>query len=228
MPNPKSRDMLGDLGERYHAYREQFMLSESIGLTQLYNRFHDPSDKDPRIETVRVLHREIDLAVARAYGWDDLDLEHGYYEVPYLPENDRVRFTISDRSRLEVLRRLSELNHRRYEDEVAQGLHGNGGKRASTHAPRAVRGTSAAPTQPSFDFETVAATITDGVAAASAILDFLNAHDGWHAKADVLAATDITDGLWNSAINGLIADGRVERQGERRGARYRVQPGVAP
>lgn len=58
-----------------------------------------------------------------------------------------------------------------------------------------------------------------------AILGFLSAHDGWHAKADVLGATGISDGQWNAAINNLIAGRRVERQGERRGARYRIQPG---
>ena len=58
------------------------------------------------------------------------------------------------------------------------------------------------------------------------ILGFLSAHDGWHAKADVLAATSITDGQWNAAIADLIAVGRVERQGERRGARYRATTGV--
>jgi hypothetical protein len=90
----------------------------------LHNRFHDPSDDDVRIVAMRELHREMDLAVARAYGWDDLDLEHGFHEVPYLPENDRVRFTISERARREVLRRLSELNRQRYEEEVQRDLHG--------------------------------------------------------------------------------------------------------
>ena len=138
MPALDGNEELEILGERYHAHRESLMADESIGLTQLYNRFHDQSNDDPGIETMRGLHREIDLAVARAYGWDDLDLEHRYHEVPYLPENDRIRFTISDRARLEVLRRLSELNHQRYEEEVAQGLHGSasGGARGPAHTRR--------------------------------------------------------------------------------------------
>src|SRR5690606_2335772 len=64
MPVLDGHDELEDLGNRYHAYRESLMVDEAIGLTQLYNRFHDQSDHDPRIETMRVLHREIDLAVA--------------------------------------------------------------------------------------------------------------------------------------------------------------------
>jgi hypothetical protein len=53
----------------------------------------------------------------------------------------------------------------------------------------------------------------------------VSVHDGWHAKTDILASTDITDGQWNTAIADLIASDRVERQGERRGARYRFLTG---
>ena len=63
-----------------------------IGLTKLYNRFHDRADWDVQIEELRQLFREIDETVAMAYGWDDLDLNHGFHEVAYLPENNRMRF----------------------------------------------------------------------------------------------------------------------------------------
>lgn len=221
MPVLNGNDELDQLGERYHSYRESLLADKSIGLTKFYNRFHDQSDDDSQVELMRGLHCEIDLAVARLYGWDDIDLEHGYHEVPYLPENDRVRFSISGRARLEVLRRLSDLNRQRYEEEVAQGLHGNAVPRASTRATRAGRTASAAMIQPSLDFESGAATSVNGVTPATAILEFLSTHRGWHAKADVLAAVGITDGQWNTAIAELIAGGKVERQGERRGARYR-------
>src|SRR5690606_27021954 len=62
---------LDRLGERYHSDREALLESDSIGLTQFYNRFHDKEVDDSRIEELRGLHREIDLAVASAYGWDD-------------------------------------------------------------------------------------------------------------------------------------------------------------
>lgn len=122
---------LDELGSRFHIARSVLMRADRIGLTKLYNRFHAPEDRDARIEELRELHREIDLAVARTYGWGGLDLGHGFYEVPYLPANDRVRFAISEPARLEVVRRLSVLNHERYEEEVALGLHG----RAATRDP---------------------------------------------------------------------------------------------
>lgn len=211
---------LDDLSDRLHQGRIEVMRADRIGLTKLYNRFHTDTERDPRIEGLRALQREIDTAVARAYGWCDLDLDHGFHEVPYLPENDRVRFTISEPARIEVLRRLSELNRQRYEEEVAQGLHTNATTRISSRTPRTRRATNTTPAQPMLDFETEA-TI-DGATPATTLLGFLNAHGEWHAKADILAATGLTDSQWNAAIADLIADGRVERQGERRGARYRV------
>lgn len=222
MPILDGREELCAYGETYHGNREKIMLEDTIGLTQLYNRFHDPSEADLRIDEMRRLHREIDLAVIRAYGWQDLDLEHGFHEVPYLPESDRVRFTISDRARLKVLRRLSELNHQRYEEEIAQGLQSGGKKRSTSRSPRTRHSTGATVAQPHLDFDARVSAPTSDNTPAIAIHGFLSAQDGWHAKADILAATEVTNGQWNSAIVELLADGLIERQGERRGARYRA------
>ena len=122
-PPPEVISSLDKLGRAYLEARREIMTDPSnpIGLTKLYNRFHDEEDVDPRIVRLREMHRDIDAAVMRAYGWDDLDLGHGYHEQPNLAENDRVRFTISDAARAEVLRRFSELNRQRYEEEQAAG-----------------------------------------------------------------------------------------------------------
>lgn len=60
----------------------------------------------------------MDQAVAAAYGWDDLELGHGFHET-----KQGVRFTISEPARREVLQSLLKLNHERYAEEVKQGLH---------------------------------------------------------------------------------------------------------
>lgn len=83
------------------------------------------------VQKLRELHKEMDEAVLEAYGWhqDDpkwgsaIQLRHDFYEVDYLPENDRVRYTIHPDARKEVLKRLLQLNHERYAEEVAAGLH---------------------------------------------------------------------------------------------------------
>lgn len=223
---PPDRAALAEIGKAYSDLRSAMLREREIGLTKLYNSFHASRDTDPALRQLRELHREIDLAVAGAYGWDDLDLEHGFHEVPYLPENDRIRFTISETARVEVLWRLSELNRQRYEEEVAQEPHTDAKPRASSRPPRAGRNTSAAMAQRSLDFEAETAIFANGTTSATAILGFLNARDGWHAKAEILAATGVTDEQWSVAIADLIADGRAERQGERRGARYRATTGA--
>ncbi len=78
---------------------------------------------------LRDLHVQMDNAVLEAYGWSDINLHNDFYEVEYLPENDRVRYTIHPDARREILKRLLELNHEIHEREVAEGLWEKKGKR---------------------------------------------------------------------------------------------------
>jgi hypothetical protein len=117
-PFPESTDSLEVIGERYHTHRQTIMQTRQEGLTKIYNRFHDPTCTDPDIQTLRDLHIQMDSAVATAYGWHDLTLNHDFHET-----KQGLRFTISEAARREVLDRLLELNHQRYAEEVAQGLH---------------------------------------------------------------------------------------------------------
>ena len=79
----------------------------------------------PLILKLRELHKEMDEAVLEAYGWHTdterwgkaINLRHDFYEVEYLPENDRVRYTIHPEARKEVLKRLLLLNHEMHEAE---------------------------------------------------------------------------------------------------------------
>ena len=116
-PFPTNTDSLNDIGERYHTHRQSIMLTRQEGLTKTYNRFHDPLEHSPDIIKLRELHKEMDEAVAHAYGWDDLKLEHGFHET-----KQGLRYTISEAARREVLDRLLLLNHERHEEEVRAGL----------------------------------------------------------------------------------------------------------
>jgi hypothetical protein len=75
---------------------------------------------------LRQLHKQMYDTVLRAYGWEDINLAHYFYEVDYLPENDRVRYTISPDARKEVLKRLLNLNHEIHKQEVNTSLHVKG------------------------------------------------------------------------------------------------------
>ena len=126
------------IGKSYHEHRRALMKSLWLGLTDIYNLFHT-GDLTP-VEVARVskkampeaeagyqgimelrrLHCELDLAVRDAYGWTDLDLGHDFVEVETLPENDRVRYTISPAARKEILKRLLAENHRRAAAQVTE------------------------------------------------------------------------------------------------------------
>jgi hypothetical protein len=117
-PFPNVDEALQAPGETYHEHRRQIMLARQEGLTTTYNRFHNADERAADIARLRELHVAMDQAVAAAYGWDDLALSHGSHETA-----QGLRFTIDEHARREILGRLLELNHQRYAEEVAMGLH---------------------------------------------------------------------------------------------------------
>jgi hypothetical protein len=124
-PFPPAFEALGAIGAEYLDHRKQTMLAESQGLTQVYNRVHETTnDRDGAINRLRTLRIKLDRAVADAYGWSDLELDHDHRETSL-----GLRFTLSDAVRTEALDRLLELNHERYAEERARGL--GGGKKNS-------------------------------------------------------------------------------------------------
>jgi hypothetical protein len=94
------------------------MAERQEGLTDTYNRFHNPEEASADIKKLRQLHVEMDEAVAAAYGWSDFDLGQGFHQT-----KQGLRYTISEPARREILARLLKLNHERYAEEVRQGLH---------------------------------------------------------------------------------------------------------
>lgn len=128
---PTLTQELRDLGDRLDTYRRDVMLSRQTGLTKTYNLVFDPAYNDSDIVELRAIHRDIDEATIRAYGWEDRieevgGLDHGFHKV-----GRETRYTIGPAAQREVLDSLLELNHERYAEEVAQGLHDKKGKRKS-------------------------------------------------------------------------------------------------
>lgn len=107
-------------GKRLEEFRTSLMVGTGEGLTDTYNRFHDPESDSGDIGKLRELHIALDYAVRDAYGWTELlpDLKHGFHEVRL--QGDRFTFApdIAD----EVIDLLLEENKRRYEADVAAGL----------------------------------------------------------------------------------------------------------
>jgi hypothetical protein len=75
-----------------------------------------------RIKAVRVLQTKIDATISNAFGWNDISLNHNFHEIEYLPENDRVRFSIHPISRKEILKRLLLLNYEKHKAQPQNAL----------------------------------------------------------------------------------------------------------
>ena len=66
------------IGERYHQFRAELMVSNNEGLTSTYNRFHDPAEASDGLLELRRLHGEMDQALLDAYGWSDVPTACGF------------------------------------------------------------------------------------------------------------------------------------------------------
>jgi hypothetical protein len=119
-PLPGLTQQMRELGDRLDTYRRDVMLARQTGLTKTYNLVFDPTVHDEDIVELRRIHKAIDEATVRAYGWDDLldQLDHGFHSA-----GRDLRYTIGPAAQREILDRLLELNHERYAEEVRLGLH---------------------------------------------------------------------------------------------------------
>ena len=127
---PSSTALIEDAGSRYYEHRARVMLNWQEGL--LIDKFAEESIREASadIQKLRQLHVEMDNTVAAAYGWTDLNLDHGFHET-----KQGMRYTISETARKEVLQRLLKLNHERYAEEEKQGLRSKKGA-AKKAAPK--------------------------------------------------------------------------------------------
>jgi hypothetical protein len=123
-------------GREYYEFRAELMIRNDEGLTQTYNRFHDPDGRSPDILKLRELHAAMDRAVLDAYGWTDLKPTCEFL-LEYEEDEDESgggrrrkkpwRYRWPDDFRDEVLARLLELNRQRAEEERLSGAGGEVG-----------------------------------------------------------------------------------------------------
>lgn len=156
-PFPLPEDWLAatallNAGRSYYEFRSEVMIRNGEGLTKTYNRFHDPSNREPDIVRLRELHDAMDRAVLDAYGWPNVPMDCEFlldYEIDEETWGNKkkpYRYRWPDDVQDEVLARLLELNQQRYEIEAAEGLHGKKAqnetrsrKQAPVKKPDAVR-----------------------------------------------------------------------------------------
>jgi hypothetical protein len=125
--------LLESAGKDYYEFRAVLMVKNNEGLTDTYNRFHDPEETSPEILKLRELHTAMDRAVLDAYGWTDISTECEFL-LDYEDEEDDEatgkgrqrkkpwRYRWPDLVRDEVLARLLKLNAERAEQERLTGI----------------------------------------------------------------------------------------------------------
>jgi hypothetical protein len=213
---------LSVLGEELFDTRGEVMRAEQKGMTSFYNDFHDSEFRRQDVGRCRDIQASLNEAVLEAYGLAEIDLELGFHEVGYLPDGRNTRFTMSEKARQQILGELREINKSRYlEQEESKASK----RRTPSQNSRKSKRSVASSDQASLNLDAPAkprSASGDANGAAEKIVTHLKARRSWLSKSDILAYVDIPDGQWNSAINDLLARGTVERQGERRSARYRI------
>jgi hypothetical protein len=121
------------VGRAYYEYRAAMMVRNNEGLTQTYNRFHDPYERDVGIQRLRELHAEMDRAVLAAYGWSEIPteceflLDYPIDEEEWGNKRKPYHYRWPDGVGDEVLARLVALNGERAAAERRSG--GSGAKR---------------------------------------------------------------------------------------------------
>lgn len=110
-PAPRETLDLETLGKSLELTRRRVLNTGRLGITDLYNRVNDPclSGRDnAEIAEIRTIHTELDRVVMEAYGWGDVELNHGFHTYRQM-----TRWTVCPEARVEILDRLLEENHRR-------------------------------------------------------------------------------------------------------------------
>ena len=144
LPLERTFDSIRSPSAECYEWREAYRVAHALGLTDFYNRFHDPDERDPEIMKLRELHDTMDRAVLYAYGWSDIPtdceflLDYEIDEEEWGNKKKPWRYRWPDEVRDEVLARLLELNAERAKEEARAGAAAGGekrGKRAPKRAP---------------------------------------------------------------------------------------------
>lgn len=101
------------------------MIKRNEGLTKVYNRFHSRPERGADIAKLRGLHSDMDVAVLRAYGWNDLAARAQPELIEQVVDEGKkpkTRFDWPAQFKDEVLARLISLNAERAAAEAAAGL----------------------------------------------------------------------------------------------------------
>ena len=229
LPEASDNEVMRNLilsGEAYYKIRCEIAGKNKDGLTSIYNKFHDYDDKSDDIASLRSSQKEMDYAVIKAYGWNSINLEHGFHET-----KRGLRYSVSDKARKQILRKLVQLNHERYEEEQRQGLHeelkAKKGKLRFNKKSSSIASDTLDLPLAAEDTRDAGALSSDHVreygSVEDSVIAWLRQHAGWNSKEEVVSGLDMDPSLWTQTIRALVEKGLIDKMGERRAARYRYK-----
>jgi len=150
-PKPDNFAGLRLSGRSFNERRNAILTKREWGLTRLSNSIHDSDCSDSDIQELRSSIAALDMSVLDAYGWSDIELNHDFHHVDYLPAGRNLRYTISEPARLEILHRLADLNLQRHKEEANQGSTGSDSVKSASKPASKSKSTSSAPISDLFD-----------------------------------------------------------------------------
>ena len=127
-------------GKCLYEARAKYMKDCNQGLTQTYNKLKDRDCDDGRVVELRRLHKAMDRAVLKAYGWADIDVP------PYCPMNAEEEDAVQ-KFNDDIIDHLYMLNAERAAEEERQGLNNKSAakKTASKNSKRKANPTMSLP-----------------------------------------------------------------------------------
>tara|TARA_Y100000589_G_C27191423_1_gene644972 strand:- start:164 stop:4312 length:4149 start_codon:yes stop_codon:yes gene_type:complete len=87
--------------KNYHSLRSSIKKVRNIGLTEIYNRFHDPSEQSDDILQLRNLHFKCEKFLLKLYGWEDLVISYGF-DLDYLDYPEDITFPIDLKDKIDL------------------------------------------------------------------------------------------------------------------------------
>ena len=152
-PKPDDFEGLRLTGRSFNEKRKSILTKREWGLTRLSNSLHVSDCSDSDIQGLRSCIADLDMSVLEAYGWSDIELNHGFHHVDYLPAGRNLRYTISETARIEILHRLADLNLHRHKEEANQNSLASDSVKSNTKPGRKGKRTSSVSIGDLFDGE---------------------------------------------------------------------------
>lgn len=223
---PVADESLSSTSQVYYEHRNLIKSSRGIGLTQIYNAFHDKSEFSDDIQKLREIHISLDHAVLECYGWTDIDLQHNFYNT-----GRGIRFTISEQAKEKICFRLLQLNL-----SAGQSFKPPATKKASKTRKISTKQNNDIVSQISIFQDDINSTdtlynildqqsVTNnqwGIRVPDRILAWLEAHTGWFTRQAILVGCGAAADEWDVAIAELLRDGLIEVAAD--GSCWRAKP----